>query len=69
MFLDFQFIADLVCHCFPLLNVNESPAIKTLHVPHRDSSHLVTLAVDFSNLNRASVKCRFKFLGCRRLTI
>ena len=66
--LDLQFTADLICHCLPLLNVIESPVIKILHVPPRDSSHLVTVAVGFSEINRACVKYRFKFLGYRRLT-
>ena len=65
MFLDLQFIADLICHCLPSLDVIESPVIKTLHVPYRNSSHLVTVVAGFSEINLACVK----FLGCSRFTI
>ena len=60
MFLDLQFIADLICHCLPSLDVIEYPVIKTLHVAYHDSSHLVAVVAGFSGIILACVK----FLGC-----
>ena len=70
MFLDRQFMSDLIFHVFPFLNFMDSPVIMRLHVPHLGSLHFVTVVVfEGVDENLAFVKCCFKFFGCLRLTI
>ena len=70
MFLDRQFMSELIFHIFPFLNVIDSPVIMSVHVPHLGSLHFVTVvAFEGVDENLALVKGCFKFLGCLRLTI
>ena len=70
MFLDRQFMSELIFHVFLFLNAMDSPVIMRLHFPHLGSLHFVTVvAFEAVDENLALVKCFFKFLGCLRLTI
>ena len=43
MFLDRQFMSDLIFHVFSFLNVMDSSVIMRLHVPHLGSLHLAAI--------------------------
>ena len=43
MFLDRQFMSDLIFHVFPFLNAMDCPVMMRLHVPHFGSLHSVTV--------------------------